>query len=61
MARVRACECLLSRGWGQPSPEVELDLAETLEGPLVFKFQMGEEPLELEAGDVDEGEWEDTD
>jgi hypothetical protein len=56
MARVRAAETLLSRGWGQPSPEVELDLSETLEGPLVFKFQMGDDPLEIE---VDEGEWED--
>lgn len=60
MARVRAAEVILSRGWGQPSPEVDLDLAEAIDGPLVFRFELGEEPLELEAGDIDDAEWNDS-
>jgi hypothetical protein len=61
MARVRACEALLSRGWGQPSPEVDLDLADGLGDatPAVFVFRLGEQPLEIE-GDVDEAEWDDS-
>jgi hypothetical protein len=59
MARVRAAETLLSRGWGQPSPEVDLDVADALaDGPVVFRFAMGEVPLEIE-GNVEDAEWAD--
>jgi hypothetical protein len=48
MARVRAAETLLARGWGQPSPEVDLDVANALsEGPIAFRFHMSEEALEI--------------
>jgi len=62
MARVRAAEVLLSRGWGQPSPEVDLDVVERLaDGPVVFRFRMSEEePFELDASGVDEAEWTDA-
>jgi hypothetical protein len=54
MARVRACEALLARGWGQPSAEVDVDLAEAPRAPVRFTFQLGEKTLApaLEAGDV---------
>jgi hypothetical protein len=56
MARVKAAEVLLDRGWGKPASEVELaELARSADGPIVFKFQMGEdEPLEIEASDLDD-------
>jgi hypothetical protein len=54
MARVRACEVLLARGWGQPSPEADVDVAESPNVPRRFIFQLGEKRLgpALEAGDV---------
>ena len=56
MARVRAADVLLARGWGSPSSEVDLELAERTEEEtakvFTFQFQMGE-PAELEAEDGD--------
>jgi hypothetical protein len=50
MARVRAAEALLARGWGQPSPEVDLEVANALnDGPIAFKFAMSEKALEIQA------------
>jgi hypothetical protein len=61
VARVRACEALLSRGWGSPADEVSLELADRPEpeaAPFVFEFRMdvSGEPEELvaEPGDFDE-------
>jgi hypothetical protein len=59
MARVRASEALLARGWGSPSSEVDLDLAdraatEELE-PVEFVWRMGDtELLAAEDGEYDE-------
>ena len=50
MARVRACEAILERGWGRPSDETVLDAATVVQegGPIRFEFVMGE--IEVTAG-----------
>jgi hypothetical protein len=57
MARVRAAEALLTRGWGSPSSEVDLDLADRVAAeellPIVFQWSMSGTAEELEAEDGD--------
>jgi hypothetical protein len=61
VARVRACEALLSRGWGSPSDEVSLEMADRPEpspADLLINFRwdmsMGaDEPPELVAEPAD--------
>jgi hypothetical protein len=59
VARVRACEAILNRGWGSAADEVSLELADRPDpegAPFVFQFRMdmSGEPEELEA---EPGEW----
>jgi hypothetical protein len=59
MARVRAAEALLNRGWGAASSEVDLELADRPDPdelpPIRFQFKMNmSEPAdELDADDAD--------
>jgi len=42
MARVKAAELLLGRGWGQPALETDLDNTLDGNGPVTFVFKLGE-------------------
>jgi hypothetical protein len=41
MARVRACEALLQRGWGLPMPETSIDGFMADDEPITFRISLG--------------------
>jgi hypothetical protein len=50
MARVRACEALLQRGWGVPMPETSIDALLEEDGqPITFQLILGPEGETIDA------------
>jgi hypothetical protein len=55
MARVRACEALLTRAWGVPMPETSIDSLLEEEEPITFRIVLDENRETIDA------DWRDMD